>query len=1206
MNVSAIVPAYNAAATISKTLESLFAQSFPHWEAIIVNDGSSDDTLAIATQFAERDSRIRVVSQSQTGVSAARNTGIKEAKYDWLLFLDADDWILPPHLERLIQAVERAPNLDAVYSGWARVTPDGSLLFEQCVWQPDSIFEALARNNVFVIHSCIVRRSLVTSVGGFDPSFRTCEDWDLWQRIARTGARFGSIPDALARYLMRSDSATTSMQQLLKDGLRVIETGHSPDPRVQNPAPAYAEGMLAAVAGAKLDYVCWTAGLVLGHNGDPLTLLGSVQQERYPGLKPELLAQYLFKAPLFPTCRSLTDWTELWQHWEGKIREFLQALEAQSQAPALSRRVCQQLENLILEHSIAPQPLTIGSTYAVGVEVTEPILDVTAPATAERLHCAVEIAGKHLGAILLPICDGCVPSCVLKDAIAAKFAWSILSHFFDRTVYRQLTVKRSSGGSSLWRGSVCLAEGLPDDERELWSMAHDRIGWTVFLQELWNRPHWSEQDLYNLQTRKLLSQEIKLSINSLRSGKVVLPTTLTSIFLRSQAKDGWIAIEVTEELPNVSVNSQELLVIPLVGGVPVGIVPVKVKDRQVSVQQLRTAITEAGGLELAVVAVREGLLGKSIDEANLRDRLAQNQAEFSLWNSESKPAKFPLQNYGSDRAVVLARHQGAIGTSSCRRAILPQAATNDLIEAASVAGEPVIKVPSISDRSERVVYAPDLIWLPAQTAISTPIALKSPLHKSRAENLRADFETLFAKQADPWKYTSPYEQKKYEQTLELLPSTRLEQVLEIACAEGHFTIQLAPRVGSLLAADISQLALERTAERCAGLENVRFQQFDLTKDPIGDRFDLIICSEVLYYIGGLDRLQAFARKVADALNPGGYFLTAHANLVVDEPDRPGYNWDHPFGAKVIGETFANTSRLQLIKELHTPLYRIQLFQATDDPENASPRIPEILELPQPTPPPSEVAEHVLWHGGSPQRWGDWKVTTERLPILMYHRVAPDGSPATSRYRVTPQAFAEQLRYLHDAGFYSVTLDDWYAAMATKTALPGRAVLITFDDGYQDFLTYAQPVLKQYGFSATVFLVADRIGQTNCWDSFYGEDLPLLSWEEIRQLQAEGVEFGSHTASHRPLTGLSLAEVVSEAARSRTILQQGLGHSPKAFAYPYGDTDPVVQHLIGACGYVFGLSCKPGLSSFHDSLLALSRIEITGTDSLRDFVAKVSQ
>jgi peptidoglycan/xylan/chitin deacetylase (PgdA/CDA1 family) len=224
---------------------------------------------------------------------------------------------------------------------------------------------------------------------------------------------------------------------------------------------------------------------------------------------------------------------------------------------------------------------------------------------------------------------------------------------------------------------------------------------------------------------------------------------------------------------------------------------------------------------------------------------------------------------------------------------------------------------------------------------------------------------------------------------------------------------------------------------------------------------------------------------------------------------------------------------------------------------------------------------------------------------MYHRVVPTESPAMARYRVTPEAFEEQLQYLCDAGFYSITLEDWRLAMGERRPLPGRAVLITFDDDYHDFLTYAWPLLKRYGFSATVFLVTDAVGRANSWDHVNGDEVPLLGWQEIRQLRDEGVEFGSHSASHRPLIGLSHAEVVREGARSRAILGRELGVPIKAFAYPYGDVDQVVQHLIGACGYIYGLSCRRDLSSFQDSLLALPRIEVTGSDGLQKFIKQLS-
>jgi peptidoglycan/xylan/chitin deacetylase (PgdA/CDA1 family) len=222
---------------------------------------------------------------------------------------------------------------------------------------------------------------------------------------------------------------------------------------------------------------------------------------------------------------------------------------------------------------------------------------------------------------------------------------------------------------------------------------------------------------------------------------------------------------------------------------------------------------------------------------------------------------------------------------------------------------------------------------------------------------------------------------------------------------------------------------------------------------------------------------------------------------------------------------------------------------------------------------------------------------------MYHQVAPAGPDYLARNRIRPDVFEEQLRYLHDEGFHTIDLEEWRRAIQAQEPIPGRAVILTFEDGYLDFKNYAWPLLQRYGFSATVFLIAERIGQSG-WDQIYGEEVPLVGWKDIHQLQDEGVEFGSHSAVLRWLTELSFAEVVSEGARSRAILERGLKRPVTAFAYPHGAEDQVVQHLIGACGYVFGLSCQPGPSKFYDPLLALPRIEIMGSDGLEKVITKI--
>lgn len=1189
MNVSVVIPAHDAAATIDETLASLLAQTFSDWEAIVVDDGSHDATAAIALSFAERDARIHTMSQPQTGVSAARNTGISLARFDWLLFLDADDWLLPTHLDRLTAMLVSDPHLDAVHCGWARIATDGTVMSEQHWWRSGDLFPDFARFSPLPIHTCVVRRSLVEAVGGFDTSLRTCEDWDLWQRIARMGARFGAIREALAVYRVRPNSASLDAAQFLADGLRVLAQGRAPDVRVPNPDPAHAAGLPAEhLPGARLRFACWPAGVALGRGDDARFLLDSLADDCDPSLDPEGVAKGLLEGVLHATCAPSTRWDRLWCDLEQRMEEFLLAIEAKSMAPGLARRVRTILDRLMLEHSRDPRPLTIGTTHAVRIEITEPISDVSPPTVAQRLHCTIALDGSVVGTLELPVCGRIVSGYVLADAIAAEFAWPILGHFFQRTVYQDFSVHLEPGGLSIWRGALCLAQGLPSDELAFWSHVHDRVGWTVLLQELWGRQNWPNGRFYD-------------------------PKGAGEAPILRHAEDSWLAIEVSEDLADMKPHGRGIHAVLMVGGVALGVVTVPAKRHVVRAHDLRVALTLASGFELCRAAVREGLLGRPIaaQPTSIRDRLAAAAAAAAQRGGEEPShALGRALSPGEHATVFCRRSSGAMGTSISRRATLPVAAARELLDAAAVAREAVLQIPRSSSLAERMVYAPDLILRPLRLKRPSAAGANGPQAVSSAPGIygREHFETIFAKRPDPWRYTTAYEQTKYEQTLALLPSTSITRGLELGCAEGHFTAQLAPRVEHLVAADISQIALDRAATRCADLGNVRFVHLDLAGDPLPGRFQLIVCSEVLYFIGGQEALQAVARKLVRALEPGGYLLTAHANPVVDEPNRTGFEWDLPFGAKVIGEALASTHPLQLVKELRTPLYRIQLFQR----ERRSylrfhRRIPEVIELAQPMPRDPEIAAQVLWHGGRPRSGSaPPAIVTDQLPILMYHRVAPTGLCTLSRYRVTPEAFEGQLRYLHDSGFYCVGLEDWHAAVDAKRPLPGRAVLITFDDGYRDFLTHAWPLLRRYGFSATVFLVAERIGRSNSWDHMYREEVALLSWEEIRHLHDEGVEFGSHSASHRPLTALSPEEVVREGAGSRAILARGLGSAINAFAYPYGDVDRVVQHLIGACGYIYGLSCRPGLWRFPDSLLALPRIEVSGSDGLREFVAKIGR
>jgi len=1229
IGVSVIIPAYNASETLAEALDSLVAQTFAQWEAIVVDDGSTDGTAAVAGRYAAQDERIEVVRQENQGEGRARNTGLGRARQEWLLFLDSDDQLVPTALERLTGALRSDNSLDAVHGAWARVTADGLILDPELCVHAGDLFHLFAEYCAFPINACVVRKSCVVEAQGFDASLRTCEDWDLWQRVARAGARFGVVNDVVAHYRMRQDSLSTEWAQLFADGLRVIASGHAHDPRVPKPVVASRNGApTEGLADARFKYACWVAGLVIGRGGDARPLLDALKDDRAPGLDPQAVAYCLFRTTPLILARPPWAWDELWQGVSAAVDDFLNALEHRSGGWRLARRARRALERLTSDVSRASRPFNLRVTHAVRVEITEPIPVIAVPHGAEHLHCVVESEGEFIGKVYLPICEDVVSANVLSDAIVAEHAWPILGRFFWQTIYCDYELREEADGWSGWLGETCVARRLPDDQIARRAELHDRVGWSLFLRELWGPAVTSENVMAN-------------------SDSSVAPAA---------NRTEWTELEVSEDLGDIRAETPLIHVEVLVGGVAVGAVGAAGERGVVTAAPLRDTITNDMGMELCRVAVREGVLGRSLrGGGTLRERLrtasrssrgklthisatseasyggpppieqsilsqshsSHHSAASSSTSTHAQQLIAPDWNSALARATtnggrvtVLARHEaGVAGTSASRRAALPIDAAAHVLDAAAAADEPVVHVGSPTEQPQRLVYAPDLLWLRNQ---ATPPPQASTL-ESRASPNRASlygrhhFEGLFANGADPWRYETAYEQLKYEQTLSLLPSRRPARALELACAEGHFTRQLAARADTLVAVDISQVALDRAAARCADCKNVRFERLDLTSDQLPGTFDLVVCSEVLYYVGDAAALANACQKLADALRPGGHLLLAHANLLVDDPHETGFDWAVPFGARIIGETLAEVPFLRCVRELRSELYRIQLFRREPlKPEIFQPPVANVVETVPFAPPVPHVAKSIVWGGGTaPEVGSPAPHSTTWLPILMYHRVARDGTEAGRRYRVTPEALEAQLSYLRDAGFYSITLDRWRSAVQTRTPLEGRPVVLSFDDGFRDFSTDAWPLLSRYGFSATVFLVADLIGRTNVWDASLGEVIPLLNWEEIGRLKEAGVEFGSHSTTHYPMTGLSHADVAAESARSRAVLRRGLGLPVTAFAYPHGDTDAEVQHLVGACGFTFGLTTRAGVSGFQHSLLALPRLEVSGFDSLASFIAKMT-
>jgi len=239
------------------------------------------------------------------------------------------------------------------------------------------------------------------------------------------------------------------------------------------------------------------------------------------------------------------------------------------------------------------------------------------------------------------------------------------------------------------------------------------------------------------------------------------------------------------------------------------------------------------------------------------------------------------------------------------------------------------------------------------------------------------------------------------------------------------------------------------------------------------------------------------------------------------------------------------------------------------------------------------------------------VLTPPIPILTYHQVslrlnrgAVRHAPlAVEKYILSPQAFSSQMSWLAGRGYTPISLEALLACRRGEDVLPNKPVMITFDDGYQDLIRYAVPILQKHAFPAIFYLVAGLVGQTNAWMEGPGE-IPLMDWDEARQLIDSGFQIGSHSMHHPKLAEIPLEDVRNELADSRHLLELRLGCEIRHLAYPHGAYNEAVQRIAGETGYHSAVSIRIGLSNLTDDVYALQRVPMSRQDSMLDFICKL--
>ena len=210
----------------------------------------------------------------------------------------------------------------------------------------------------------------------------------------------------------------------------------------------------------------------------------------------------------------------------------------------------------------------------------------------------------------------------------------------------------------------------------------------------------------------------------------------------------------------------------------------------------------------------------------------------------------------------------------------------------------------------------------------------------------------------------------------------------------------------------------------------------------------------------------------------------------------------------------------------------------------------------------------------------------RVPILMYHYVEyvkDKGDTIRQGLDITPYTFEEEIKTLEDAGYTFITNAEVADALSGKMTLPGKPVVLTFDDGYRDFYTDVYPILKKYHIKATAYIITGFLGYPN-----------NMSAAEVKEIADSGlVEIGAHTVHHAWLKGLPQQTLSYEVNQSKKTLEELTGKPVVSFAYPYGVFDVAAIQALASAGFTSGVSTVPGVDQYQIHRYFLYRLRPGG-------------
>ncbi|WP_298836663.1 polysaccharide deacetylase family protein [Clostridium sp.] len=223
---------------------------------------------------------------------------------------------------------------------------------------------------------------------------------------------------------------------------------------------------------------------------------------------------------------------------------------------------------------------------------------------------------------------------------------------------------------------------------------------------------------------------------------------------------------------------------------------------------------------------------------------------------------------------------------------------------------------------------------------------------------------------------------------------------------------------------------------------------------------------------------------------------------------------------------------------------------------------------------------------------DIKPYGRSVPVLEYHSISyVKGDPICMPIK----KFKEQMKYLYDNGYYTITLRNLYDYLMNNTPIPRKSVVLTFDDGYEDNYTAMLPVLKKYNFKATIFVITGEIDKSH----------RFLQTKQLLEMEKYGIDIESHTVNHDKLENISKNKQLKTLIQSKQYLEKTLDKQIIFFAYPYGGYNQKAIKSVRETGYKMAFTTKSGWSSKYNGMLSLHRVWVGTSDSLKVFHNKIS-